>query len=339
MKKYAQLEYSFTNAEIAPEIREALKKQFNNIPQHWLKRMSRYNWKIIVVDELIDAENGKSLIFNVVFDEQAIYLNSSLEATLRNGVYKAVACYIVAQHITINDSIVFPVLLEENADKMQEFLKKRNALYTEDPSLVFIELFSFVIETKGNNPLSEMDPVYRHVKRWVTGDIFERNLKHIPDYIIVGNDVVDENIFKTIEYFSEIPQKVQKEFINNGWKIRISSEYLVDSSDCEGYCDINERKIYFKAAAEEFRSSMWHEIGHFIDFHWGFPSGGQEFTKAYQKEKGYLMREQVTFEFYKYCTVNEKEYFAESFANYMKDPFKLQTVAPKTYRVIDRIVR
>ena len=51
------------------------------------------------------------------------------------------------------------------------------------------------------------------------------------------------------------------------------------------------------------------------------------------------MRENNTYEFYKYCTMNEKEYFAESFANYMNDSYKLQMVAPGTFGIIDRIVR
>lgn len=339
MKKYAQLEYSFTNAEIDLQSREALKKQFNNVPQHWFKRMSRYNWKIVVVDELIDAENGDCLIFNVDFQELSIFLNSSSIDALNNGVYKAFAGYIMAQHMTIGDSIVFRVLWEENYNEMQEFFKKRNISCTNDPVLLFVELFSFVIETKGKNPFAGMDAIYQHVKKWVTGEIFERNLKHIPDYISVGNDVVDENIFKLIEYFSELPQKVQKCFIDNGWKIRISSEYLLGSPDCEGYCDINEKKIYFKSAAEQFKNSIWHEIGHFIDYQWGFLSESQYFSETFKREKGYLMREQISYEFYRYCTLNEQEYFAESFAFYMEDAYKLQMVAPRTYDFIDSIVR
>ena len=260
MKKYAQLEYSFTDAEIDPKSREALKKQFNNLPKHWYKRMSRYNWKIVVVDELVDVEDEIPLIFSVSFDEMTIYLNSSSSDALRNGVYKAIAGYIIAQHMTFDDSVVFQVL-------------------------------------------------------------------------------VDENIFKTIECFSELPQNVQNVFVSNGWKIRISSEYLMDSPDCEGYCDPNVKKIFFKAAAERFKSSLWHEVGHFIDFQCDYPSESPEFEEVFKKEKGYLMRENTTYELYKYCTMNLQEYFAESFANYMNDSYRLQMVAPGTFGIIDRIVR
>lgn len=339
MKKYAQLEYSFTDAEIDLKSREALKKQFNNLPQHWYKRMSRYNWKIVVVDELIDAEDGTPLIFNVAYDEMTIYLNSSSTDALRNGVYKAIAGYIIAQHMTFDDSVVFQVLVDENYDKMEEFFRKRHVSHLKVPSILFVELFSFVIETKGKNPFTDIDFIYEYVNRWVTGDIFIRNLKHIPEYISVGNDVVDENIFKAIKCFSELPQNVQNVFVNNGWKIRISSEYLMDSPDCEGYCDPNVKKIFFKAAVEQFKSSLWHEVGHFIDFQCDYPSGSSEFAEIFKKEKGYLMRENNTYEFYKYCTMNEKEYFAESFANYMNDSYKLQMVAPGTFGIIDRIVR
>lgn len=339
MKKYAQLEYSFTNAEIDLQSREALRKQFNNVPQHWFKRMSRYNWKIIVVDELIGRKNGNRLTFKVDFQELSIFLNSSSCHALKNGVYKVFAGYIIAQHMTIEDSIVFSMLLEENCNEMQEFFKKRNILSTNDLSLIFIELFSFVIETKGKNPFIGMETVYRHVKRWVTGEIFERNLKDIPDYIIVGNDVVDENIFKLIEYFSELPLRVQKCFIDSGWKIRISSEYLLGTADCEGYCDIAEKKIYFRSAPVQFRNSIWHEIGHFIDYQCGFLSKSQYFSETYKREKGYLMRENISYEFYQYCTMNEHEYFAESFSFYMKDPYKLRMSAPLTYNFIDDIVR
>ena len=339
MKKYAQLEYSFTNAEIAPEIREALKKQFNNIPQHWFKRMSRYNWKIVVVDELIDAEDGTPLIFNVAYDEMTIYLNSSSTDALRNGVYKAIAGYIIAQHMTFDDSFVLQVLVDENYDKMEKFFRKRNVSHSKDPSILFIELFSFAIETKGKNPFTEIDTIYEYVNKWVTGDIFIRNLKHIPEYISVGNDVVDENIFKAIKCFSELPQNVQNVFVGSGWKIRVSSEYPTGSPNCEGYCDPNVKKIFIKAATDEFKSSLWHEVGHFIDFQCDYPSESSEFAEIFKKEKGYLMRENNTYEFYKYCTMNEKEYFAESFANYMNDSYKLQMVAPGTFGIIDRIVR
>ena len=175
MKKYAQLEYSFTNAEIDLKSREALKKQFNNMPQHWFKRMSRYNWKIVVVDELIDVEDETPLIFNIVYDEMTIYLNSSSTDALRNGVYKAIAGFIIAQHMTFDDSVVLQVLVDENYDKMGEFFKKRNVSHSKDPSILFVELFSFAIETKGKNPFAEIDTIYEYVNKWVTGDIFIRN--------------------------------------------------------------------------------------------------------------------------------------------------------------------
>lgn len=327
-----KLYHSFTNNS---KSLEAIKKQFDNVPQHWINRMSRYNWKIAIVDELYDEDNGDSILLNVACKELTIYLNSSMPNALLNGIYKCVAGYILVQHMNFRNSVIFQSLLENSYDQIQIILNSS----PESTCSLFIELFSFVIETKCNNTLSCIAPIYQYVKQWVTGDIFERKIKHIPDYIIADSDVVDENISNVIEIFSKIPTKIQKEFLDSGWEISISSEYINGMPDCEGCCVITSQTIYIQAAANNLKTALWHEIGHFIDFQRNFPSDSWRFSRIFEKEKNYLLKEQISLDSYVYSISDKQEYFAESFANYMDHSLKLKSIAPRTHKFIKKIVR
>lgn len=122
----------------------------------------------------------------------------------------------------------------------------------------------------------------------------------------------------TITYnMNKIPVDILSKLSEDGFVIGFT-----DTLDVEGRIDYNNRIITIKN-----RKSLLHEIGHYVDFKCNRISDTDNFIKIYNQEK------YNTYE-NEYNISSNREYFAESFKNYILYENKVKHKTPKTYEYI-----
>lgn len=82
---------------------------------------------------------------------------------------------------------------------------------------------------------------------------------------------------------------------------------------------------------KQMNSTVYHELGHFVEFVGGTSSVKQAISNAYSKEKS-----KYTAYNKSYVLQNSSEYFAESFKNYCENPSSLKSSRPLTYSAIQQ---
>ena len=92
-----------------------------------------------------------------------------------------------------------------------------------------------------------------------------------------------------------------------------------------GCFDAGKRTITLKT----LDSTVYHELGHFVEFVGGTTQVKQKITAAYNAEKS-----KYTAYNRAYVIQNSSEYFAESFKNYCENPAALKASRPNTYNAI-----
>ena len=92
-----------------------------------------------------------------------------------------------------------------------------------------------------------------------------------------------------------------------------------------GRFDASKQNITLK----QMNSTVYHELGHFVEFVGGTSSVKQAITTAYNQEKSKYTAYNKT-----YVLQNSSEYFAESFKNYCENPSALKSSRPLTYNAI-----
>lgn len=82
---------------------------------------------------------------------------------------------------------------------------------------------------------------------------------------------------------------------------------------------------------KQLNSTVYHELGHFVEFVGGTSTVKQAITTAYNQEKS-----KYTAYNKSYVLQNSSEYFAESFKNYCENPSALKSSRPLTYNAIQQ---
>ena len=109
---------------------------------------------------------------------------------------------------------------------------------------------------------------------------------------------------------------------------KMGCKVVVDSSVSYAGCfDASKRTITLK----RMDSTVYHELGHFLEFCSGTSDVKKLIEQVYSKEKSRYNSYNKT-----YVLQNSGEYFAESFKNYCENPSALKKSRPLTY---DAIVR
>lgn len=311
--------------------------QLKTIPNFWKKKFIQDDWQLVITDKMPQEFGGILGKFYADGGKRQMWLNVGTFDVHSNIIYIAFAYYVNMEYAQIKESTTFAELVNWNERELKLFLRFRgNISLTKDA--IFAELFSLVIETNGKNSLSKIDESYQYVKKWVYGQIFDRNLAYIPNYIEVGVDVIDEQIEMTDKAFKSLPQRLQQRFLKERWKIRISNEKLSKDS-IYGLCSSFDNKIFIRSSSPELSKTIWHEFGHYLDSKEHFISHKISFTTVYKKERMAIRSLYDNNEEFEYVISNSVEYFADIFALYMTNPEVLQKCALESYNVINDVVK
>ena len=143
------------------------------------------------------------------------------------------------------------------------------------------------------------------------------------------------NINDYLVALRQVPEPMLAAFNAAGWTYRIDFDYISDLSkqlnmSCIGATNYSQKTIYLSEA-----SATLHEFGHFLDWTLGFPAEHEQLYLAEAQNSGLR----------NYAKTNAREYFADSFAYWVKYAENanaislLQECAPMTYRYMEDLMR
>ena len=136
----------------------------------------------------------------------------------------------------------------------------------------------------------------------------------------------------------KLPKSIMKLLNNRGYKIRIVPIKELNH-DFAGQCNYSNRiiKIAFDCDNNKY-DVLLHELGHMIDYErqGRFISNSAEFIRIYNQEKIYFVYQSPNM--YEYHKKDPQEFFAESFREYITEPYNLKALAPKTYEFIKNYI-
>ncbi len=161
-------------------------------------------------------------------------------------------------------------------------------------------------------------------------------VKELPD-ICKECRGTSQTVTSEVDYqFSLLPEKIQNLFLQDRWKISVVDYDLNRAyfdgkyEEVLGVTQYEEQTIFIADKEEAAQRAVLHEIGHWLDHHYGWLSDSEQFRKIYQKECDNFA------EIYKTVQIdNEKELFAEGFLQYINYPEKLRKEAPMLYAYLE----
>lgn len=136
---------------------------------------------------------------------------------------------------------------------------------------------------------------------------------------------------------NKVPEKVINTFKKEGWNIYITGENLAQThfggkySSVQGLTSYNKKEIIIENRPEAVRESTIHELGHFLDYYFGFISDSDEFTNIYNKEVD-TFKSNITNSS---CVRNKREFFAETFYYMYTDSSK---TTPEARAFIENLI-
>lgn len=317
--------------------RESLNRQLEKVPELWKNRFIKDQWQLVVTDKMPEEYGGAFIQYYAIGNDKQIWLNVSIPTLLDNIILKAIACYVYMEYANINNSYIFSQIVKESKKEIQLFMAFRGVLQY-DELQIFVEMFSFVIETNGKYTNQKLSSLYYYLKKWVNGEVFNENYYQLPDYIEIGRDVINEQIENVKDAFLMLPIRLQRRFINDRWKIRISHEQIGGKSTY-GLCSSIEGKIFIRSSTPNIRKTIWHEFGHYLDYKEFLISRRKTFRNLYQFEKERLKKFYKSEQDFTYAISSEEEYFAEIFAAYIDDSDLISKFVPKSVQFIREIIQ
>lgn len=158
-----------------------------------------------------------------------------------------------------------------------------------------------------------------------------------PNELIVNSENTEDYIIdKTNEEIEKLPDNIYN-LLKNDWKIYLTNEDLDDKffdgalGSVPGATVWNKKEIYIQNNYDKLDMTVLHELGHAVDCELKI-NEQEEWKQIYNEEK-----ELATF-MTEHCKSTIKEYFADSFSNYIKNPEELNEKCPKTYIYIEKIM-
>lgn len=222
-----------------------------------------------------------------------------------------------------------PTIIEEDKDSKNDANKDTSSNDNDN-----------TISTGGNNSNNNEGSNSNQSSESNTEKSKENMIKEI---LVTNGSVSTTNYNKAVDIISKLPYSVVESINNQGAKIYITSGEAEDLyknltgkeiDSITGVFLYGTGNLVVISEVSYMDSSLLHEIGHMIDYILGnnsFKSSTNEFNEIYLEEKDTLFTD-------KYAKSSTYEYFAESFAMYYNDNYKLRVKAPKTYNYIKRLL-
>lgn len=314
----------------------SIKKQLVAVPKFWRERFIDDRWQMILTDKMPEEYGGLLTQYYYNTAEKKIWINVDIPSLHNNIIYKGFACYVSTQY---GDASQYATFIEKTNQEIKELnifmLLRGNLNYTKFQ--LFVEMFSYVVETKGKNPNFKIDYTYQYIKKWVYGDIFCRGNINIPAIMKVGQDVIDDQISLVNSAYESLPAKLRKSFVNERWKIHLSNQ-MIGNNSIYGLCSSRDRCINIRSSSINITLTTYHEIGHYLDFKENFFNNRILFKKVFFEEKEAFHKVVKDEAEYNYAISNTEEYFAELFAYYMEDYNLVKICVSKSYEIMKSII-
>ena len=138
-----------------------------------------------------------------------------------------------------------------------------------------------------------------------------------------------------------IPNWLKEKYINSGWNLVISGIPLKTrfgySVSIAGITDYEAKTIYVDNRKSPVnRGTISHEIGHFVDGVYNFPSLTNEFKELFQKEKNNFIYTGAVGDNHEKS--NSMEYFASVFQDMITHNDRVKSQIPETYNFINHYI-
>ncbi len=141
---------------------------------------------------------------------------------------------------------------------------------------------------------------------------------------------VSLNLMQTAESeIIKLPTNVVNAFSSDGWTINLTNDNIATKyfggtySNVLGATKIDSKQIIIQNRKSCIRKSVAHEMGHYLDWHFSFPSLRDEFRKIYNQEID-TFKSKISNSS---AVRDEKEFFAHTFYYLIKDPSKCTPMA------------
>lgn len=157
----------------------------------------------------------------------------------------------------------------------------------------------------------------------------------------VEGDVPNEIVMYMNEYYNKIPENAIKRFNEDGWELILTNKpiagnyYSTALGPVAGVTAYDKKTIYIAGKKIAIKRATIHEIGHFVDSCFGYPSKTTEFVKIFNNER-YMFDEQNKLD--EHNISSPQEYFAEIFSQICLYQETCKSSAPQSYEYVKQYV-
>lgn len=154
-------------------------------------------------------------------------------------------------------------------------------------------------------------------------------------FIINDGGVSDIWMFELESNYLKIPENVRNSFEKNGWSLicttsKLGAKFFSPNVSVQAVTDKATKTIWVEARKVAM-TSIWHEMGHYIDWQCGFVSMTSEFGDIWRSEVEIFKTIIITDE---KNISSTSEYFAEAYQAFLEHPDLLSAYCPRTYAYV-----
>ncbi len=318
------------------QLRE-FKEQYERIPRNWIRRFQKDNWQIVFTTDISisGTYDPNTLIFSDP-NEKRIWINIKIAPFTKGIVYIGFIWYIKIEYGNPVENDFFKKVCRNEEKLLSSILLTRISEINLEK--IFELLFIRMLENPHDNRYA-YSKACAYVKSWLNEDIFKVRTSILPNYLQIGTDVTEKQVFEIIKAWEIIPIGLRKRFVSDGWKVVLtnSREWRNDEQGKSfvGYLISDVQQIVVKASKDNLDMILFHEFGHYMHMLNITSKLVIEFYGAYKKEKNIYYNQ--TKDDYGISSV--EEYFAQVFAYYLKSPDEIRFSISRSFNIVDAIAK
>ena len=311
------------------------KRQYEKIPSNWLRRFKKDGWQLVFTTNIKNNERENTILLSDP-NEKRLWINAKIASYYDYPVYQAFLYYIETEYGDLSDNDYFRTICNSEKDLLSKILKQD--LIGVLPKEIFNSLFVKIIEAPQNR-MYNTSKTCEYVKECINETIFRIRTSIIPDFLQVGTDVAEYQLWKILKAWEIIPQGLKNIFLNNNWRIILtnSREWRTDEKGRReaGYITTAEKIIFIKSSQKDIDRILYHEFGHFMYVLTNDRGLKKDIYKAYLKERDIYLK------FFQdaYGVSNEEEFFAQVFSYYLIKPESIKDILKMSFNIINKLAQ